>query len=223
MLGLSGPNPIRFSPGLWIPGLPVGKPKSVKAVRGAIESKDFLFCVSLSDPFAKDPTLLTDFAPIGGICNIHALLEVPEQNLVKLQLEVKRLGKVLNVYAEDTHFAAEVEELDSEPQDYRPTEVSFQTAQRPVQNIALSERLEIFSKLLGTGTHTTLPLNGRNIELRFDPALKKYSLSDIKQQGTLTLDYTESGEFVYEGDWTGRRMRECIGDVLIEEITRCIE
>jgi hypothetical protein len=76
--------------------------------------------------------------------------------------------------------------------------------------------------MLGSQSHVTLPLNGRNIELKFDPALKKYSLSDIKQQGTLTLEYTELGEFVYEGDWTGRRMRESIGDILIEEITNCI-
>lgn len=222
MLGLGGPTPINLTPGLWIPGMAVGKPKSVKAVRGAIESKDFLFCVSLSDPLAKDSKLLTDFAPIGGICNIHALLDVPEQNLIKVQLEVKRMAKLLNVYAEDTHLAAEVEELDSEPQDYKPTQVSFQTAQGSIKTIALPERLKIFGGMLGSQSHVTLPLNGRNIELKFDPALKKYSLSDIKQQGTLTLEYTELGEFVYEGDWTGRRMRESIGDILIEEITNCI-
>jgi ATP-dependent Lon protease len=128
----------------------VGRPKSIKALEAAMEQGKSIM-LAAQKAAAKDEPSAEDIYEIGCVANILQMLKLPD-GTVKVLVEGAQRARIHNITELDTHFAADLTPVESEPGDESEVEAMRRAiVQQFDQYVKLNKKIppEILTSLAG--------------------------------------------------------------------------
>ncbi|WP_414691755.1 endopeptidase La [Noviherbaspirillum sp.] len=128
----------------------VGRPKSIKALEAAMEQGKSIM-LAAQKAAAKDEPSANDIYQIGCVANILQMLKLPD-GTVKVLVEGAQRARIHRILELDTHFAADLTPVESEPGDESEVEAMRRAiVQQFDQYVKLNKKIppEILTSLAG--------------------------------------------------------------------------
>ncbi len=128
----------------------VGRPKSIKALEAAMEQGKSIM-LAAQKAAAKDEPTADDIYEIGCVANILQMLKLPD-GTVKVLVEGAQRARIHHISELDTHFVADVTQIESEPGDESEVEAMRRAiVQQFDQYVKLNKKIppEILTSLAG--------------------------------------------------------------------------
>jgi ATP-dependent Lon protease len=128
----------------------VGRPKSIKALEAAMEQGKSIM-LAAQKAAAKDEPSANDIYQIGCVANILQMLKLPD-GTVKVLVEGAQRARIHNILELETHFAADLTPVESEPGDESEVEAMRRAiVQQFDQYVKLNKKIppEILTSLAG--------------------------------------------------------------------------
>lgn len=134
----------------------VGRDKSIKALEEVIEKNREVFLVAQKDPTTDDPTI-DDVYHVGTVARIMQLLRLPD-GTVKVLVEGKTRGKILNVAEDTDYITVDIEYLSDIDGDNDVSDLVEELKNKFEQYVRLGKKVapEILSNVKSIADHSTL-------------------------------------------------------------------